>query len=148
MVKCLVNLQGNQEDFRNQRVNIKTKERILRTEDFTKKYICLLERRRLAIFALLHNTERYSLQHFFCFPFYYCVDVFLFFFLNTKHGHSFIVFSETLLLDRLIDFQELQCVFWLTFIAWLTEIIMVFYFFTWLTHQRFLLLITQLFVPL
>ena len=37
----------------------KNEERILRIEDFQKKCVCLPERRGLAIFALLHNTERY-----------------------------------------------------------------------------------------
>ena len=38
---------------------IKNEERIVRIEDFQRKRVCLPERRRLAIFTLLHNTERY-----------------------------------------------------------------------------------------
>ena len=37
----------------------KNEERILRIVDFQRKCVCLPERRGLAIFALLHNTERY-----------------------------------------------------------------------------------------
>ena len=37
----------------------KNEERILRIEDFQRKCVCLRERRGLAIFVLLHNTERY-----------------------------------------------------------------------------------------
>ena len=37
---------------------IKNEERIVRIEDFQRKRVCLPER-GLAIFTLLHNTERY-----------------------------------------------------------------------------------------